>query len=600
MKRSSICGVPHLASAGLLLLLVGLFSGCEPQRPARIRRETTSVSQTTGNSQAQLLKAMDYLERLDEFDHVQAIGQTEYQLNRWVASQTRPADWKIDPLSDRLPKQIREGGFLKDAAELHFTIDDAQVIQEAVWLRDIARRVSRESSNPRLQAWLNKPDNGLSALHREQLAIAERLFDWIVRNVQLEATLPYAEEVLAPAAGGDATAAIRIPPPQRAIPGPGYRFPPWKTLLYGYGDALQRARVFILMCRQQGIDVAYVAFPGQTVPPRPRPWVPAVLLGSELYLFDCELGLPIPGPAGEGIATLSQVIATPELLDTLSVEGHPYPVKANDLKEMLALIDVAPTAFSLRMKLVENNLAGAQRTILTTNPSDLAARLQKCKGITATSIWSVPYETMWFETAMHKLLEQNPQIAQSYFQAVGVFQFHHPLVQGRHLHFVGVLNKQADEEGVKEFDLAKEFYLKARVPKVALENMQDSKEIQKQMGLVRGPQEGDFVWQARVASARMFATQSKQHATYWLGLAHYESGNYDAAVQWLKGRTLEADPPTPWTAGARYNLARTYEVLGDIEAARELYLADDSPQQHGNRLRAKLLQQWQQPAAASE
>jgi hypothetical protein len=36
-------------------------------------------------------------------------------------------------------------------------------------------------------------------------------------------------------------------------------------------------------------------------------------------------------------------------------------------------------------------------------------------------------------------------------------------------------------------------------------------------------------------------------------------------------------------------LARTFEAMGDWQQARQIYLADDSPQQHGNHLRARLL-----------
>ena len=76
----------------------------------------------------------------------------------------------------------------------------------------------------------------------------------------------------------------------RGIAGPGYQYPPWQTLLFGHGDAWQRARVFLLLCRQQGIQAVLLAFPGRTTPPRPRAWLPAVLIADQLYLFDVRLG----------------------------------------------------------------------------------------------------------------------------------------------------------------------------------------------------------------------------------------------------------------------------------------------------------------------
>jgi tetratricopeptide (TPR) repeat protein len=86
------------------------------------------------------------------------------------------------------------------------------------------------------------------------------------------------------------------------------------------------------------------------------------------------------------------------------------------------------------------------------------------------------------------------------------------------------------------------------------------------------------------------ARDGKFNATYWLGLTYYESGKYETAVEWLGERTVQADPPSPWTPGARYNLARCYEQLGALDVARRWLESDtDSPQRHGNLLRARLL-----------
>jgi TolA-binding protein len=90
-----------------------------------------------------------------------------------------------------------------------------------------------------------------------------------------------------------------------------------------------------------------------------------------------------------------------------------------------------------------------------------------------------------------------------------------------------------------------------------------------------------------IAALRM----ARQHAAYWLGLTHYERRNYPAAIDWFKIRTLEANPDGPWNSGARYNLARCYEAQGDLSAARQIYYADESPQRHGNQIRADLLEE---------
>ena len=61
------------------------------------------------------------------------------------------------------------------------------------------------------------------------------------------------------------------------------------------------------------------------------------------------------------------------------------------------------------------------------------------------------------------------------------------------------------------------------------------------------------------------------------------------AIEWLT-RTAEDSPASPWLPGARYNLARCYEELGQFDLARQWLQSDaDSPQRHGNLLRARQL-----------
>ena len=92
-------------------------------------------------------------------------------------------------------------------------------------------------------------------------------------------------------------------------------------------------------------------------------------------------------------------------------------------------------------------------------------------------------------------------------------------------------------------------------------------------------------------SKRVLYNRVKVDASYWLGLLRYDLGDYEIAAHWLQERTLQSEPFGPWTTGARYNLARTYESMGQLEAAVKLLAHDDSPQSYGNKLRAERLQQ---------
>jgi hypothetical protein len=103
-----------------------------------------------------------------------------------------------------------------------------------------------------------------------------------------------------------------------------------------------------------------------------------------------------------------------------------------------------------------------------------------------------------------------------------------------------------------------------------------------------------------LAAVRPMQIAAKQAASYWLGIVAFEHEQFDVAVDYFDNRTLQASPDGPWTQGARYNLARTYEIKGltdgdknAIERAVEFYRPIDdplSPQAHGDRLRARRLQ----------
>jgi hypothetical protein len=148
-----------------------------------------------------------------------------------------------------------------------------------------------------------------------------------------------------------------------------------------------------------------------------------------------------------------------------------------------------------------------------------------------------------------------------------------PSVQrGRILHFLGRIAGDELEPG------AIAYYLETRKADQWIDALQTSEEARRQIGLPPLPPElNPQQRQMALAIQQSQLRLNKQHAGYWLGLAQYDLGRYETAVNWLKDRTLEAWPDGVWTGGARYNLGRTYEALGRIEDARRLYFQSRSP-----------------------
>jgi hypothetical protein len=89
---------------------------------------------------------------------------------------------------------------------------------------------------------------------------------------------------------------------------------------------------------------------------------------------------------------------------------------------------------------------------------------------------------------------------------------------------------------------------------------------------------------------KLLRVLAKMDAGYWSGLISYQQGNYRAALDYFLYRTLEKYPDGPWTTGARYNLARTYEADRKPQQAILIYASNTaSPGAEGDLLRAKWL-----------
>lgn len=574
--------------AGSTLLVILVVGGCDSRPPSGAGRLATPI---TASQRSSIETAMDYVSRLEDFEPQLGMRQVAYQLNRWLESASDSDAWEPSPLLDDLPAVLRDLPPLSRLDKREITLDDVLYLREASWMQSISQWVSEMDHPLDNKDWLDVLEQSHGEPHAHEVGLAMRLFDWTIQNIQLNPLLDFPESEASPP-GIDPV----YWPLYQAKPGPGYRTWPWQTLLFGRGDAWQRARVFAGLARQQQIDVVLLAVQGSDSSDRPRPWLTAALIDDQLYLFDTQLGLPIPGPQPGSIATLEQVRQTPALLRRLdltappSVPGGPpralvYPMRADDLERIVVLLDAGPEAFSYRMHLIESHPTSSPPLVLAIQPDRLASRLADC-GLQHIRLWHTPLETWIYRNTLRRRAEEDFELMKSLMLEEWIFENDMPLVSGRQLHLRGRFEQENGRDG------AKAQYLRARIPDAKIAQIGQSPQIRQELGIVRGRQ-NDMQWEVYLQSTEQILIRAKQNASLWLGLIHFATGRLEDARDWLRIRCLDAHEDGPWTPLARYNLARLHERNNDLGAARDLYLltARDSPQEHGNLLRARLLRQ---------
>jgi hypothetical protein len=519
--------VAQVLDDNTLLVEVGLNQPVEPARKIEIWHyaddRLVEIHQKLGNYVLRRLPPIGWEPAPDDV----AMGQVITLLNQWIRQSDPKTDWKRDELIDTLDPKLKEDAALKKLisgqalSARAFQPDDARHIQEAIWHRDVSRWAHGEGF--------------------DDVSRATALFDWTVRNIQLEGN--------------------NEPVPRR----------PWQALLSGRGTAEQRAWVFARLCRQQGLDVVMLSLPAEAASSDKKAdaktapasfWLPAVVSEDHLYLFDTRLGLPIPGPDGKGVATLEQVRKDDALLRRLDIEGEKYPVAAASLKNVEIGLVADPFTLSRRASQTEANLAGDDRLVLTANPSELAARLKSIPGVSAIRLWDFPFQTIADQLSLGKSDRHRDALAfEPFAMRPGLWKGRTRHFQGRHDDALGDNLDKKPKDAKKTSD----GYLSKSVRPT-------NREID----------------ESNSDDKRRVDTLAKLSAGYWVGLMSFDDGKFAVAESWLsRPELLAAD--SPWLFGANYNRARALEALGKYEEAAAILERDKSPQQHGNKLRAKRL-----------
>jgi hypothetical protein len=438
------------------------------------------------------------------------------RLSTWVQDHAESVEWAADPMIETLPEDLRGIAPMKRLPALDFNADDGQALREALWVKTVSDSLSAETTG--------------------DLAAAEQMFDWVVRNIQLDGPGPLETGPVKP---------------------PVLRQFPWQAMLYGHGTAEERAWVFLRLARQQGLRVVILALPGEGG--APAFWLPALVHEGNFYLFDTQLGMPIPGPNGEGIATLAQVAADDALLRRLDLnEQRTYPVKAEQLAGVTVWIEGSPAYLSRRMAILHKGLADEAKLNLAGKPSVWGDAVKGLPNVKEVKLWPLPQQTY---AHAETLTQDARQVAISEFTTM----------------------------------IAMPTLWKARVFQWRKESTPETNPVG--MFFASMPTDAEIQAAFPDPGTQALMLKAKQNATYWLGLLQVGRGTPVDAVQYFDRLTLQQWPDGPWTGGARFNLARVYEQIGEPAKAAALYAADVSPQFHGNRLRGRWLGEKQAQSA---
>ena len=597
----------------LLLLPPLLLSGCRDRSQVNVSeirpRETESDNLQT---------ALAIVDGLDNADLSQATSACIYNLNQWIEKHEDDSQWVTPSLLSALPIHLAGTGLVNNVGAKRFFPPDVNYLQEMSWISQIARWIQANEVDHR-KIWDDHIPASVQREDRAKLQKVLRMFDWTVRNVQLEPLLEYPE-----VPEGETRTA-----PELGMPGPGYSMAVRDILVFGKGDWWQRARVLALLARQVDVSVVLLGLPAEFGEAK-QPWLTACLIGDQLYLLDVKDGLPVLTEDGSAIATLHGLRQNQKYAVTLL----PASIEASGeemLSGLVGLIEADVMSVSHRMAILEKYLTGDRQMKLTTMPNTLSRELRTKHAIEKSEIWVPTYEYYAFATALNARISEGDAGAIAFLkekQDYQILEDMYQLKEGRFKSFRGLFDDFEIGVGQETQRGSKTLLMSSRLSQDKIVKVTTDRQVQEELGYVRPDEMSLTAWQENLRRTKLIFVKTKDMASYMIGMIHMEQGNYSDAIDWLERRTLQIGvddtPPasldpnqnpiaqnpsldllsglvgqnsTPevnrleksiYDTSARYNLARCYLALGDYQRAKELLEDDafDAAQKRGN---AKLL-----------
>ncbi|PHR86702.1 MAG: hypothetical protein COA78_37735 [Blastopirellula sp.] len=561
-----------------MAILPWVFGCQEKVRRAPPKKLNTSAAAEAITNQ-NLEEAFGHLDTLDEFNQETVKHEILGKINRWIFTTQFDDAWKIDPLVKQLPKEVRDSYRLKDLDtsalrdyELRYEMNDQEFtayrggdydyLQGVFWSSRIAKDVTKNGvADPELIAWINTAHPKLPVNEKDDLITASLLFDWSVRSIQLH----------------------KVP----GVVTPGTTRDTWECLQLGYGDHVQRSRVFISLARQRGITVLMLEVPDAN--DKLVTYTPAALIGKQLFVFDALYGLPISTATGTGIATLKEIISEPEVLASMNSEKYKYPLSSAGFAKASMLIDAPSTALMQATAMIDKALSGDNKVFMHLRPSEIVDKLKERSNVVDVRLWEVPYLA---EDSVRLRLSDSNLISEFVFERQ-ISDIESPYGIARMLHLMCRFDQNLQRNG------ARQMYLLSRKmdrDMAQLTRTQQIEQLELQGVPLQGtPQQIDDYLQRMISSTKMF----KELSSYQLGLIALQSSEFDSAIDYFSVRVLKEFPESVFRSSTHYNLGRAYMAKAQGEET-EKYLAlaieqltheDDlvSPQRRGNTLLAERL-----------
>ena len=615
----------------LLFTALVIVAGCRDRAQVTVSdirpRETNSDH---------LQQALQIIDDLDATDFNQATTTSIFNFNLWSKLHDDDPQWVTPSLINTVPTELASTGLVQAIGGKRFIPLDINYLHETSWLHAIAQWAVADDL-PHRMFWESYKPTIADEVASEELTKVLKLFDWTVRNIQLAPLLDY------PTIPANTEGPVKISP-QLGLPGPGYSRTNRHVLTLGVGDWWQRARIFVLLARQQGIDVVLLGLPAEFGKTN-QPWLTAAIIGKELYLFDFNKGLPVLNAAKTAIVTLKQLKEDVDFTQTLFPVAHQQQPQET-LDGLVGLIEADVVAVSHRMAILEKYLTGERQMVLTVAPSIISLRLRTEHQINRSKIWLPIYEGYLFEAALYEKLVAQDAAALEFVSSTrdhSLLREVPQLREGRFKLLRGVFDDDESNLGVKGDNGAKTLMMASRIPTKLIEGMLENEDIQQALGLLKPADAPVFLWRQTLVDKQRTFVRAKDYASFYIAMIHMEQGHYQDAIDWFERRTIinaneettnadgKEDIPSvnattnnnapagqpivniqdilsgnSLTKGvaedisltrsafqdlALYNLARCYAALDQQAAAAELLQDSESEQKTGDHQLSKLLQE---------